>query len=800
MSLHRVWRYAVVYFFYMALSILITWPLVTVFSTRLVGDNNGDAYEYARHVWWYRHALQTGQPLFEQPLLAYPDGLTSWYLWGNPLRTFPAWLLAFFLPLPAAFNLMLLLRLALNGAAMCWTAYQFTRSRSAALIAGTIYLAYPAMQGQMLAGHVDLLALWAVPLYLWSLFTLTDSGGRPAYKILRTGFLFMLCLVGNFVLLVYVLFPITALFLLARLWQRDWPSAGRVLLAAASGSALALIFVLPAVLELLSMPALREGGSVRFSADLLALVSPSFQHPIYQFLGYNRAVLGLNMSEGSGYIGLFAAALALVGVGRVRAARWLLLLAFTAWVFSLGPLLNIRGAPLVVSIGSAYQTYMPLPWALFQSLPLLDISRTPGRFNFVVGLCVALLAAYGISRFPVTQWMRARKAFPALKSMLTALLIALIIFDYQAFWPLPTIPAQVPAAIAALAQRDDVRAVFNVPWDNLLAAKEALYLQTAHGLPLIAGHITRQTPVNPALLTILQETLDPALLRQAGADVVIVQRAGYYDADGTLFARAQRQLGAPLYADETFAVFDVPASDTLSPLVVSPPASTFENSGALYVYNAQRGWLTLLTRVTDVGQNPQLTITLDSIVNASARAGLAVVPLHTAGYHTINFSVQPHCPPHYAAPLLTCNARIEAVIPMPEAFVADDFAAPVTFANGVTLRGAQLAHQPGFDGTMWALLWWRFAAPPPAGAVRFVKVLDVQGEQVAGSDETLVITTEQLAEALPLDTVLPAGEYRVYVGWYTYPDLNRFALLSGGGDARAQDQLAYIGSFLVENP
>ena len=39
-------------------------------------------------------------------------------LWSLPLQSFPAWLFAFVMPLPAAFNLAALLTLALNGWAM----------------------------------------------------------------------------------------------------------------------------------------------------------------------------------------------------------------------------------------------------------------------------------------------------------------------------------------------------------------------------------------------------------------------------------------------------------------------------------------------------------------------------------------------------------------------------------------------------------------------------------------------------------------------------------------------------------
>ncbi|MCA9909925.1 MAG: hypothetical protein KC519_14810, partial [Anaerolineae bacterium] len=140
--------------FYVAVAVLITYPVITVLSTHFAGHPFGDSYEIARHIWWINHALKTGQPLFYQPLLLYPQGIASAYFWGNPLQLFPAWLLAFFLPLPAAFNIQVILTLVLNGWAMSRLARYLTGSTLAALAAGAIYMAYPTMQGHLAAGHV----------------------------------------------------------------------------------------------------------------------------------------------------------------------------------------------------------------------------------------------------------------------------------------------------------------------------------------------------------------------------------------------------------------------------------------------------------------------------------------------------------------------------------------------------------------------------------------------------------------------------------------------------------------------
>src|SRR5690606_33173719 len=110
------------------------------------------------------------------------------------------------------------------------------------------------------------------------------------------------------------------------------------------------------------------------------------------------------------------------------------------------------------------------------------------RFNFALALAVALLAGYGA--LTVWNWLAARinpRWIQAISGVLLVVLAGLILLDYRFYWPFPTTPAALPAAISALAQRDDIRAVFDVPWENTVAAKAGLYLQTAHEKPLLAG-------------------------------------------------------------------------------------------------------------------------------------------------------------------------------------------------------------------------------------------------------------------------------------------------------------------------
>ena len=535
--------------FYLGIALVITWPLVTILGTHFLGHPFGDTYEYVRHIWWFQHALQTGQPLFDQPLLGYPTGLNGAWLWAIPLQSFPAALFALILPLPAAFNITLLLRLALNGWSMFVLVRHLTINRfGPALLAGVVFMIFPTFQGQLAAGHIGLLALWPVPLFIYAVLrleTLTDKlsrlgltnystpaslplsnalgrgqrGGEqnervsPMVWILLTALLFSLSLWGSFTLLIFIVVPVTLLLLARQINARQWRALRFTLIALLLGGLLELVFIGPFLLEQLNNPTLASAGnSVEFSADLLTLVTPSFEHPLFSHLDYTHQLLGVEPFERMGYVGIVALLLTLIGLWRSRESRWWLGLAIITWILALGPMLKILNDVTAINLGNV-RSFLTLPWAVLSALPVLNMTRTPARFYFAIALALAIMVGYGAT----VLWDRLRR----LRWPVTGLLIVLIVAEYQAFWPQPTLVGRIPEPIHALAEGDDIRAVMDVPWTHPLAQKDGMFLQTAHQQPLIAGQIARRTPVDPARLTVLQATFDPALLNREQVDIII---------------------------------------------------------------------------------------------------------------------------------------------------------------------------------------------------------------------------------------------------------------------------------------
>lgn len=810
----RLIRPLLIFAFYGLLAVIITWPLAAQVSSSLAGFAYGDGREMAHHLWWFGYALRNGEPLFYQTLLGYPNGIDAISLWANPLQFFPAWALALVLPLPFAANVTLLLTLALNGLAMFALATYLLRGEKpitwrdprgwAALIAGAAYLMFPTMQGHLGAGHAGLIVQWPVPLYVLALLRLAEPTRLPrratVIRVLAAAFLFIVSGWGHTLQILYVTLPLTLFIVLAWAAQRQWRAVARLIMASLLGMIGLILFLLPVASATFSTSAYQEGGNVRYSADLLALVTPSFLHPVFGQWEYTHRVLGVNLDEGAAYVGVIAFMLIAIALVKRPAARRWLIFGGLVWLFSLGSLLKLFDQPLTLTV-DGYASFITLPGALLEQLPIINLARTPGRFLFAVAFAVAVLVAYG------TAWLL-EKVSARGRSIVGLLLIGGIAFEYWTFEPFPTIPAAVPQAVHDLAQDEAVRAVFDVPWNNLVAAKAGLYLQTAHEHPLLAGQVTRRTPVNPAMLGLLETTLDATLLNGAGVDVVIVHRE---QDDGSLYARARERMGEPFYENMQYALFRVGFPRAASGFFTTEPPSVLTSAHDIPVYAPGVGWVQFnatldagdATRTVELRRDGE---TLHRWQITGRQMISLPIPVNTMIYHTLTLALEPPCPA-IAPPGLLCQSV--GVEDGTFAYSAATSSQPVAFqAPGETGESLRLEQFSLPETTITPLsagdtvsvpFFWRFSTPRTENDIRFVHLLDAAGNLVAQVDTPVgnfaanAAWTEQVD--LPLPDDLSAEMYTLQVGWYRYPDIAPFQVLAGEANPSTSFTL---GTFQVE--
>ena len=238
--------------------------------------------------------------------------------------------------------------------------------------------------------------LWPLPLFIICLFDYADDGGTRRY--LSALLFFLLSAMGNTLQIVYVLVPLAALFLLARLYRRDQVGAIRLLAVVLVGCLLLFLFVSPVLGDMRGHPAYSDDtGVLRDSVDLLALVTPSSSNSLWpDNIAPAAGSSADSLASGQSYIGLLGGILALVGILSHRETRWWLLLAFVAWLLALGPLLKVSQQALTASV-AGHDAVVPLPLAFLLNLPLFEFALTPSRFMLFFALAFALLVGFGMS-------------------------------------------------------------------------------------------------------------------------------------------------------------------------------------------------------------------------------------------------------------------------------------------------------------------------------------------------------------------------------------------------------------------
>jgi hypothetical protein len=260
-----------------------------------------------------------------------------------------------------------------------------------------------------------------------------------------------------------------------------------------------------------------------------------------------------------------------------------------------------------------------------------------------------------------------------------------------------------------------------------------------------------------------------------------------------------------VYEDERFAVFLTPETGP------APEAATggFRGGGVTsragsFFYAPDDGWWSWGARLDADGREVVARLD-DTIIGRWTIEGstpvFAPLPVN-AGYHTLSLTLDPPCPDSVPAGQ-SCQGltvRDLAFEPLTGWQNAPDAAFRAPGENGVSLTlQAALPETAAPGGTVRVPLAWAFETARAATDTRFVHLLDETGLLIAQHDNPLgaIPAGEKRAEwvSLTLPADLPPGEYRVYAGWYTMPDVVNFCRLEG--EACAGNE-ALLGVLRVE--
>jgi hypothetical protein len=460
-------------FLYAVLAVALTWPLAAHMTDRAPAGGN-DLWQTYWNFWWWRTALLERQESPYSTDLLYQPGEVRLgchtHSEANVILTLP---LNAALGEAAAMNAALLVGFILAG----WGGYLLIRELAgdprAAFIGGAVLAFFPQHFEQSLE-HLNLSSYWGMPFFLLALVRLVRRGGGSA--IVLTGIAFALTSLLSWHNGLLVL-PVAAVVFTVEV-RRAGRSPGRAILEAALAGLVALAVMAP-----FAWPLVREmaaGGTyypkpfVEKGIDPAFLVVPAERHPFWgrvvePLYDRHRTYPSAGFTCYAG-----AAALALAAAGllarRRGAGLWTALFAAN--------LILALGSPLVL-LGK--ETGVPLPFALYEKIPVLGAVRVANRFVVPAMLALSVAAALGAGR--ILGGRRRAHGLALAGALLGAVVIDFLWVPYPLReMPRPSLTEAVRSLPAAI--------VLDIPGGHRARGAEDMYLQTLHGHPIAGGYVS----------------------------------------------------------------------------------------------------------------------------------------------------------------------------------------------------------------------------------------------------------------------------------------------------------------------
>ena len=364
-------------------------------STKLLAANDRDPSAYLWFFSWWPHALADGLDLFHSAAIFVPEGYNLAWVTSMPG---PSMLLApvtLTLGAEVTFNLLSFAAPALAA----WTAFLLCRHVTgivpASLLGGFLFGFSPYMLNQ-LRGAPQLALIALVP--LMALLVLRHAEGSLSdrrFALALTAVFTAQILTSTEILATSVLFGAVVLVAAYAIFRELRERLRRTGLLAGAALAATAVIASPLLYNVFFRErTLPEQALAVFPTDLLAFLVPG---PLVALAPGRLGIGEPAYATGAAYIGIPLLLLLGVSVWRGRADRGVLLaavaFAITA-IASLGPTLHVRGG----------DTGVPLPWAVFDGLPLLRYA-IPLRFPAFAFLAAGVMLAMWLARGgPRLRW------------------------------------------------------------------------------------------------------------------------------------------------------------------------------------------------------------------------------------------------------------------------------------------------------------------------------------------------------------------------------------------------------------
>jgi hypothetical protein len=386
------------------------------FNTVYLGSGIDQAFFVWCLVWWPYAAAHRLNPFITKLIFA-PAGFNLAWSTSIPLISILAYPLTSTIGPIATFNLLCIVFPPLSA----WTAYllcdEITGRFWPSMMGGYIFGFSSYMLAQMYGGHVNLLAIFPIPLAVFLVIKrLRGRVGPPAFTFAMLGLLAAQFLTATEVMATATIFGAFALLitwiLAGHELRRRIAALAMPILIAYAGTALV---VSPYIYYLFAGFRTIPIYSASFhSADLLNFVVPTRTAALGRIGFFARIAREFtsNVAEQGGYIGVPLVVIAIWFTAerwRATDARLLASMLLTVAICAMGPWMHVAGA-----------SYVKLPWILIGRAPFLN-EALPLRFTAWLFLAAGVIAAIWLADSAHAPGVRAIAAALAFASILPSL-------------------------------------------------------------------------------------------------------------------------------------------------------------------------------------------------------------------------------------------------------------------------------------------------------------------------------------------------------------------------------------------
>ena len=485
---------------YLALAIVITWPIVLNLTDSVIGYHNCTNRMHVWVLWIVKQLLFEGYVPTETNYIFFPLGANLILLYGSDLF-YPVVLspLVELLSPGIVFNLKLIFSFTMGALGAALLMRHLAIGRLAAGVGGALFMIGPYLLLETFNGVSELVAVEWVPFAMLYLLRSQSKEGRVKDTLLCALFALMAAYSSGYNIFFLLLFGMALIpfRLLSNLRGGAWKQAVRLKPLILLGG-LAAVGILP--LGLLH----RQGQTQnRVHEEALNLFDPEStprmdsSAALTRFFRPGRNQIPWIKDNGDGtfkktnttysvYLGLGILALAIFGFvrARPRATLWGIVGLLFA-VLCLGPHLYLTEDRLLIG-----GNMVPLPGYLFYKLlPGFSVTvRHSYRYVAMVHLALAVLAAMGLH--VLLARFTAKKVRLAVAGGVLAVCLGEILLIGPCPWPIPSTSTRVPDYYHELAKDKEHYPIIVLPYSDWLEHLQPILMaQTVHQKKLIAGAV-----------------------------------------------------------------------------------------------------------------------------------------------------------------------------------------------------------------------------------------------------------------------------------------------------------------------